>query len=1255
MSNSDIQQGLAQMIEALQRRNQAENEYINALSTAQQRLSEVLRQNTELNDSLEEQRNIREGINESEERSVENAESSNRALTQQQGLFAKLKSNSIAVGALTGAFSGLATGISTVFRIGKIAFQSFIDVIGKVTSTVFSLSKSIFMLPFNMFKSFVSMAASGSGSTELLDAIENIRKEWGSFKNETASSVLQISSLGVSLKNLAVANAQFWSTSLAPGRSLARVWQSLAGMLKDMSELLSAMGPSINLVMNQFKESVEVTRSIIAMQKGLGLTKEEFAALGKVSAISGKKIIDIEYEMGNLSLQLGDKFGLSSKKISSDVGKMMKDFEHFGNLSTKQLNSVAAYTQRLGLETTKLLGLMDKFDQFEDAADASSKLSQAFGLQIDSMEMMRSQDPAERFDMIRAAMVRAGISSDGMRNQTVKLFTSLTGLDAETVRIGLNTKNLGKTYDEVKNETENAAAKQLDQTEVLTRLADAIEKVNRSGQGMKDGFLKTFLDGIQKGIERTPSFMNMMQNLRGGLRKTWFAGQGTGQSIFSMMGITDDFDAKGNMIKKGLFGTLGESFGPKAMGEFWGATHEEWVKGKKRIVEEGVQLKSGELFSVSRFLKNIFDPNATGKDIDKAFDNLEELLKNKFNKLTDPNNNSLYEKLTRLGDVLGRIFQKIFTSVGSKIGDMFKKGAVFLKGEDVSKNIENGIESGIDKAKESPWGKFITPVWEGIKSAFLGIFDGFVAIVPEITKKIISGLTFVFKAVQYFLSSPERKKELDASSATGSFLSLGAPKKGENQSDFSKQFDESFNKLTTDFKGIFADPNIMQPLKDAFNGAWDELKKALISGIKEGAHWAWQELQPIITQFIISQVVIKSLSGAVSAGGSEIMASMLGKSGAAGAGAGALPVALLGLAAAAELTRGALKGISEAEETGRSKVGAGFLGLTTGTAKTGSQALQTLGVVDEGSTADKAAGLVGTTGRGAMIGGAFGAVAGGLTAFFTGGTGAVLIPSMAAGGAKIGAALSLAAESWKLVSEETAEEKANRIAQQKAEREALLDQQIAAKTEQAIIEQNMTKIGETIATSVEGSQMSSNLVTPATSPQQNVSQQATSTAPSQTTSTSPQQQTSEKLMSVVTPDDLKKAKDLADKASAAVEANGQLIKATETNIVRIAESASKISIDIQKVTVDLKKFEDRLMQGVANIREVKKAVMVNVDVAVQLDVKELEEIIVKRKESKIRKAVSVIEKNLSDLKNGPVTLEEKEGADQGALAKGTLG
>jgi len=185
--------------------------------------------------------------------------------------------------------------------------------------------------------------------------------------------------------------------------------------------------------------------------------------------------------------------------------------------------------------------------------------------------------------------------------------------------------------------------------------------------------------------------------------------------------------------------------------------------------------------------------------------------------------------------------------------------------------------------------------------------------------------------------------------------------------------------------------------------------------------------------------------------------------------------------------------------------------------------------------------------------------------------------------------------------------------------------------------------------------MSSNLVTPATSPQQNVSQQATSTAPSQTTSTSPQQQTSEKLMSVVTPDDLKKAKDLADKASAAVEANGQLIKATETNIVRIAESASKISIDIQKVTVDLKKFEDRLMQGVANIREVKKAVMVNVDVAVQLDVKELEEIIVKRKESKIRKAVSVIEKNLSDLKNGPVTLEEKEGADQGALAKGTLG
>jgi hypothetical protein len=1248
MSNSDIQQGLAQMIEALQRRNQAENEYINALSTAQQRLSEVLRQNTELNDSLEEQRNIREEINESEERSVENTESSNRALTQQQGLFAKLKSNSIAVGALTGAFSGLATGISTVFRIGKIAFQSFIDVIGKVTSTVFSLAKSIFMLPFNMFKSFVSMAASGSGSTELLDAIENIRKEWGSFKNETASSVLQISSLGVSLKNLAVANAQFWSTSLAPGRSLARVWQSLAGMLKDMSELLSAMGPSINLVMNQFKESVEVTRSIIAMQKGLGLTKEEFAALGKVSAISGKKIIDIEYEMGNLSLQLGDKFGLSSKKISSDVGKMMKDFEHFGNLSTKQLNSVAAYTQRLGLETTKLLGLMDKFDQFEDAADASSKLSQAFGLQVDSMEMMRSQDPAERFDMIRAAMVRAGISSDGMRNQTVKLFTSLTGLDAETVRIGLNTKNLGKTYDEVKNETENAAAKQLDQTEVLTRLADAIEKVNRSGQGMKDGFLKTFLDGIQKGVERTPSFMNMMQNLRGGLRETWRAGMGTGQSIFSMLGITDEFDMKtGKMTKQGIFGKIGESFGAESMAKFWGGF--ELSKDKfGNVVKKKIQ----GLPNVSDFLKEIFSskenekPEDAKKRIDKAFDDLIKLIQDKFGELTNPNS-SIYASLGKLGDILGRVFQRIFTSAGSKIGEIFKKGAVLLKSGDMTKNVQDELQ----KVEDSPWMKFIMPVWEGIKSAFLSAFDGFAEFAPELLKKIISGLTWIFKGVQYFLSDDKTRKELDKG-MEGSFLKMSPSKSGTKQDSFSEKFNESFNKLSDGITGVFKNPDIMDPFKKAFDGAWEQLKKILIEGIKDGLTMAWNYLAPYIAAFLAKQMMFGTVKGAVqgaltgpavnaaakgaeglgvaakgaeelgaAAKGAEVAANVAKAGKAAGilSKAGSFLGPILKKAGPLAILAGGLTGLAESDEKegllGKSENV--LQGVLTGGTKSGS-VLSTFGILEKGGFMDKVAGVAGAALQGATVAGTTGAAIGALggpTAIFTGLAGAI-------GGGVVGAGTELY-KIWR-----------------------------DSKTKQENISSNAGEIAQN--GEIESVPLPSS-VQQATSPQQNVSQQATSTAPSQTTSTSPQQQTSEKLMSVVTPDDLKKAKDLADKASAAVEANGQLIKATETNIVRIAESASKISIDIQKVTVDLKKFEDRLMQGVANIKEVKKAVMVNVDVAVQLDVKELEEIIVKRKESKIRKAVSVIEKNLSDLKNGPVTLEEKEGADQGALAKGTLG
>ena len=706
-------------------------------------------------------------------------------------------------GAAAGAISALGTTINTVFKAGKIAVEAFIDVMKKVGTAAFNIGKSLLMLPWNMFKSLVSAAANAQGSTELLDRIEDIRKEWGSFSNAMSADVLKASTLGINLKQGAVAQMQFYKETLAPGRSMMRVWQSLPEMMKDITKTLSSLGPTINLVMNQFSNP-QTFRSIVAMKKGLGLADDEFKALAEHTMANGKKIEDSMYEIGNLSLQLGDKFGLSSKKISSDVGKMMKDLGNFGNLTEKQMTAAATQFNRLGVEISKVTGMMDKFDQFEEAADASSKLSQAFGLQVDSMELMRAEDPAERQQMLADAMNRAGVSTDGMRKQSLKLLATTMGLDAATTKTMFSSANLGKSYNEVKNAADEASQKQLSQEEVLKRLADAIEKVNRTGNQLKDGFFKTFLDGIEKGIMRTPSYINMMTNLRRGLYATLHEGLKTGESITKTLGLDDMFNAIGNHFSK------------ENMTKFFGKN------GMRGAIEI------------------IFNPKSSKEAIDQAFNDII----NAFTNQKDGLMSKIYPQLQKLGDIFGKIGQLIITKIGEAIGNAFKGGAKLLKGNGLVQNLS-------DEFKNSPWGKFIMPVWDGLKSAFLSMFDGFAELAPVLLEKVLKSITWIFKGIEYLLASKEQRKALDATSATGSYLSFDTTKKKGALTEFDKTFD----KLSSGVTAVFNDDKIWNPLKEALSSSWEELKNRFKS--------AWDFVAPYIKTFLAANLVLKVGTGAL--------------------------------------------------------------------------------------------------------------------------------------------------------------------------------------------------------------------------------------------------------------------------------------------------------------------------------------------------------------------------------------------------------
>lgn len=1137
-SNALLQQQLQFLEQQAQLSREIADSYTNRLST-EARMAEL---SALQNEHLLERTKLEQQIADQTERIAQEAAKQLKQSQETNNVFKKM-----ATGGALGAVSALGTTISTVFKIGKVAVQGFVDVLSKITGAAFNIGKSLLMLPWNMFKSFVSAAASGGGSNELLESIEHIRKEFGGFNEVMGKSILSIATLGANMKNMAVASLEFYSKSLIPGRKLSQVWLSLPAMMKDITETLVAMGPTLNNVIDQFK-NVDDAATLVAMQKGLGFTKEEFKGLAEYSFAAGKTMKEVGLDIAFMSQEMADKFGLDSKLISKDVGKMAKDIGNFGNLSAKELTSVATYTQKLGIETSKLLQMMDKFDQFEDAADSASKLSQAFGVQVDSMDLMMTEDPTQRYDLLRSAFDRAGVSSEGMRRQSLKLLASQVGVDAATAKTLFSTKNLGKTYDEVKGAVEDSSKKQIDQTEVLKRLADSIEKVHHSGNMLQNGFFKTFLHGLELGIQRTPAFVGMMANLRRGLRETLFAGMGTGKSLTSTLGLDKMFDS------------IGEQFGPKEMGKFWNGIEVSTDKYGNRTTK-----KVGE--GVSGFLKKIFDPKSTGKDIDKSINNLIDLIKNKFNLLTNPNS-SLYTNLGKLGAALGTVFQKIFEGVGKKIGEFFKGGAKWLKSEDIGK----GVEDAANKVSESPWAKFLIPVWEGIKSAFLSMFDGFAELAPVILGKIISAFTWIFKGIQYFLSDDKQRKQLDIE-AGGSFLGMGK-KQGavgpDGKKSFSDSFSESADKLTSGIQGVFNDEKLWGGMKAAFKNMWNTLEPILSAMFEKVFSYAWEKLQPFIIQFLLSQLVIKTLTGALSgAGGTELLNGLF-KGEALGV-AGGFAVALTALAGAAELARGAFAGVAEAKDIGRSEAESGVLGALTGSANAGS-ALNKIGVTDKGSAADRVSGAAIAVGRGALVGGAFGAALGSIIPGAGTAAGAIL-------GAKIGAVVATAAEGYK---QSTIEDK----------------ESSSWKKSQADIAKSADK--------------SVNSVTNETQPTNTITQQSA---------------TADQMQQAI--NNNKETNKIIDKTQKSLDDNTESLKnLTSTNVNQTNSVKEDLTINIDKVKVNLDKLESNLLTGINSIKATMQNVNVQVAVAVELNVADLEKAIVRQNSSLIRKAVQIIENNL---------------------------
>ena len=419
-------------------------------------------------------------------------------------------------GALAGmksSFNMVSSAITSVWDISKAAVGAVLGIWGGLTKAANKLYQ---------------------GSSQIREAYEGIREEFGSLASNEGKAVLDIQ------KGMAKSGGLLAKS----GRSVYGTFGNLADRLKAAAEIAKGAGHEFTLLKDIIAEN---GMEMAYMQKATGISAEAMTKMAAEAKRTGK---DMGKELGtvaSVTVGLSKKFDVSAKTIGKGFDEMTKDTENFGHLAPKTLLSVSTYAAKLGVEVKALTGLMDKFDTFEGAAEAAGKLNEMLGMNIDTMEMMHADNPAERMDMIRKAFEETGKSVGDLNRHELKAMSdSLGGMPVDQLKNALAMPTDDMNFDEIAAEAE-AAQEQISPEEAMKSLGDNIKKLTKAMSQLSDGgFWANWKKGVGDGLSKSKGFRDILKTVGKAMKAFYKSGRRVGKILGKLFEESGPF---GNMVK----------------------------------------------------------------------------------------------------------------------------------------------------------------------------------------------------------------------------------------------------------------------------------------------------------------------------------------------------------------------------------------------------------------------------------------------------------------------------------------------------------------------------------------------------------------------------------------------------------------------------------------------------------------------------------------------------------------------------------
>ena len=311
-------------------------------------------------------------------------------------------------------------------------YSKEIPIIGDAISKAFAIKANT-----KKFASFLGDMGEAIGSEKIANLGLDLAKNLGKMSNVMlATNVVVIGFIAYIGKMALEIN------------NLSKELGAATGYGDQFNNEIRRMGTLGNLSGIGFKESADALKSLAEglssfnptaekTNEYIGLTVAQLQKLGVSSASSVKSMEHMQRSMGMTGKQAADataQIARMGKEIGITGTKMIEDFNSasgrlaiYGKNNIKVFKELASVAKASGIEMQTLIGISEKFDKFDSAADSAAQLNAVLGTQLSTLEMMQATD-SERILMLKQQVQMSVGNFDSLDKYTKQYIAQAMGV-----------------------------------------------------------------------------------------------------------------------------------------------------------------------------------------------------------------------------------------------------------------------------------------------------------------------------------------------------------------------------------------------------------------------------------------------------------------------------------------------------------------------------------------------------------------------------------------------------------------------------------------------------------------------------------------------------------------------------------------------------------------------------------------------------------------------------------------------------------